>query len=194
MIQAGKTGTVKYSDQELKLHPSYNGTPKDSWFVGYTRSYVMSVWTGYDNLKDGKIDNRGQNAAMLLYKNMMSYLMEDKANADWIKPSSVVTRQYNTGTELYQKGHAPATQTRKRRTINRIPREVIRRYQQNPGTVYGGAQGSTQRRSNQTQQIQPNQNRQNNVQNYSDGNNGQVQNNQNQQSQQPRVYYYYRTN
>jgi penicillin-binding protein 1A len=73
--QAGKTGTVKYSDEDLAKYPGYNSTPKDSWFVGYTRSYVMGVWTGYDNLKDGTISGVGQQSAQLLYKSMMTYLM-----------------------------------------------------------------------------------------------------------------------
>lgn len=133
LIQAGKTGTVKYSDEEFKMHPSYRGTPKDSWFVGYTRSYVMSVWTGYDNLNDGKIFGSGEDSAVLYYKAMMSYLMEDKANIDWIKPNTVLVRRYNTENELFQEGHAPAVipaVTRKR--INRIPKYDIRRYQRTP--------------------------------------------------------------
>jgi penicillin-binding protein 1A len=133
LIQAGKTGTVKYSDEEFKMHPSYRGTPKDSWFVGYTRSYVMSVWTGYDNLNDGKIFGSGEDSAVLYYKAMMSYLMEDKANIDWIKPNTVLVRRYNTENELFQEGHAPAAisaVTRKR--INRIPKYDIRRYQRTP--------------------------------------------------------------
>lgn len=106
LYQAGKTGTVKYSDDELKSYPSYRNTPKDSWFVGYTRSYVMSVWTGYDNLSEGTIKGNGQNAAQLLYKNMMSYLMEDRSNLNWDKPDDVVKRQIGRTTELYVKGHA----------------------------------------------------------------------------------------
>lgn len=101
--QAGKTGTVKYSDDELSKFPSYRDTPKDSWFIGYTKSYVMSVWTGYDNLSDGNISGSGQDAAQLYYKEMMQYLMKDQDNLDWTKPDSVVAR----GSALYVKGHAP---------------------------------------------------------------------------------------
>ncbi|GFZ27020.1 PBP1A family penicillin-binding protein [Lactobacillus corticis] len=119
LYQAGKTGTVKYSDAELKKYPSYSDTPKDSWFVGYTRSYVMSVWTGYDNLKDGTIGGNGQYAAQQIYKYMMSYMMSQAENVDWQKPSSVIrTRvvknsnppQYSssgTDWELFVKGHGP---------------------------------------------------------------------------------------
>ena len=115
LYQAGKTGTVKYSDDELKNYPSYRNTPKDSWFVGYTRSYVMSVWTGYDNLSEGNIKGNGQNAAQLLYKNMMSYLMEDRSNLNWDKPDDVVKRQIGRTTELYVIGHAPKVQKAERK-------------------------------------------------------------------------------
>lgn len=121
LYQAGKTGTVKYSDEELARYPSYSSTPKDSWFVGYTRSYVMSVWTGYDNLKDGTISGVGQQSAQLMYRSMMTYLMSKKTNANWVKPSSVIRARIvknsnppelatgNSGQwQLFVRGHAPA--------------------------------------------------------------------------------------
>lgn len=117
--QAGKTGTVKYSDEELAKYPAYASTPKDSWFVGYTRSYSIGVWTGYDNLKDGTISGDGENSAQLLYKSMMQYLMQDKANVDWQKPDSVIRAKIAKNSnppqvsssgewQLFVKGHAPA--------------------------------------------------------------------------------------
>ena len=109
--QAGKTGTVKYSDAEINKYPSYRGTPKDSWFAGYTPKYSIAVWTGYDTLSDGKISGQGENAAQLLYKNMMTYLMKEKGNPDWHKPDTVVSQKYLSGrtvtNELYVKGHVP---------------------------------------------------------------------------------------
>jgi len=53
LYHAGKTGSVKYSEQDLARYPGYAATPKDSWFVGYTPRYAIGVWTGYDNLKMG---------------------------------------------------------------------------------------------------------------------------------------------
>lgn len=120
LYQAGKTGTVKYSDQDLAKFPSYSSTPKDSWFVGYTRSYVMGVWTGYDNLKDGTIAGVGQNSAQLIYKSMMTYLMQNKPNLNWKKPSSVIRARIVKNSnppevassggvwQLFVRGHAPA--------------------------------------------------------------------------------------
>lgn len=177
LIQAGKTGTVKYSDGKIKKHPSYEGTPKDSWFVGYTRSYVMSVWTGYDNLADGKIAGRGQDAAAIYYREMMSYLMNDKANIDWVKPSSVIVRKYATGDELYQEGHAPSESSVNHRNVNRIPRTIIRRYQRTPGYNF-------------------NQNQKNNSQGEQSNNQGNISNNNqrttDRNNQPVRYYYYYR--
>ncbi|WEV44475.1 transglycosylase domain-containing protein [Lactobacillus sp. ESL0684] len=117
--QAGKTGSVKYSDQDLARYPGYASTPKDSWFVGYTQSYSMGVWTGYDNLKDGTISGIGQQSAQLIYKSMMTYLMQNKENTDWEKPDSVIRARIvknsnppevsNTGQwQLFVRGHAPA--------------------------------------------------------------------------------------
>lgn len=121
LYEAGKTGTVKYSDEELVKYPQYKNSPKDSWFVGYTKLYSMGIWTGYDNLKDGTPSGVGSSSAQLLYKQMMSYLMTDKANKDWTKPSTVVRRRIANGTQdkvvsptasnsswqLFVKGHAP---------------------------------------------------------------------------------------
>lgn len=111
VYQAGKTGTVKYSDGELAQYPSYDGTPKDSWFVGYSPDYCMGVWTGYDKLSDGKIDKTGEKSAMLLYKAMMQYLMKNKVSADWSMPDTVVKQAFTAGNvttqELYVKGHVP---------------------------------------------------------------------------------------
>ena len=116
--QAGKTGSVKYSEEELARYPNYRSTPKDSWFVGYTQSYSIGVWTGYDNLKDGTISGIGQQSAQLFYKNMMSYLMRNKENVDWQKPDSVIRARIarnsnppevsSTGDwQLFVRGHSP---------------------------------------------------------------------------------------
>ena len=90
LFEAGKTGTVQYSKEELEAYPEYKNTPKDSWFVGYTRSYVVSAWTGYDKISEGTIDSKvGTYAPQKLYKSMMTYLMAGKENKDWIKPMTV---------------------------------------------------------------------------------------------------------
>ena len=118
LYHAGKTGSVKYSEQDLARYPAYAATPKDSWFVGYTPSYSIGVWTGYDNLKDGTISGVGQQSAQLFYKNMMTYLMRNKENVDWQKPDSVIRAKIarnsnppevsSTGEwQLFVRGHSP---------------------------------------------------------------------------------------
>lgn len=119
LYHAGKTGSVKYSNEELARYPAYGATPKDSWFVGYTQNYSIGIWTGYDNLKDGTISGVGQQSAQLLYKNMMTYLMQDKENVDWKKPDSVIRAKIRKNSnppevsptgewQLFVRGHAPA--------------------------------------------------------------------------------------
>ena len=108
LYQAGKTGTVKYSDEDLAKYPGYNSTPKDSWFAGYTRSYAIGIWTGYDNLKDGTISGIGQQSAQLMYKSMMTYLMRNKPNLNWQQPKSVIRAKTGGTCQLYVRGHAPA--------------------------------------------------------------------------------------
>ncbi|KRN03735.1 transglycosylase domain-containing protein [Holzapfeliella floricola] len=103
LSQAGKTGTVQYSPEELAKYPNYASTPKDSWFSGYSKNYVMSIWTGYDNIGDGTIRGTESNSAQLLYRNMMQYLSQDVSNSDWKQPSSVE----RVGTGLHVKGYAP---------------------------------------------------------------------------------------
>jgi len=86
--------------------------------VGYTPSYSIGVWTGYDNLKDGTISGVGQQSAQLFYKNMMTYLMRNKENVDWQKPDSVIRAKIaknsnppevsSTGEwQLFVRGHSP---------------------------------------------------------------------------------------
>lgn len=120
IYEAGKTGTVKYSDSDLVKYPSYSSTPKDSWFVGYTKQYSIGIWTGFDNLKDGTISGVGQYSAQLIYKYMMSYLMADEDSTDWEMPATVVKKRIVKNTEdevaspgqsytweLFVKGHSP---------------------------------------------------------------------------------------
>lgn len=97
IYEAGKTGTVKYSDAELEKYPSYEGTPKDAWFSGYTKQFAMSIWTGFDQISDGTIQNGGEYASQQIYKQMMTYLMKNQTTKDWTKPSSVVKMNIISG-------------------------------------------------------------------------------------------------
>lgn len=50
LYAAAKTGTTDYSDTVMAENPTlkYEDAVKDSWFTGYTKQRVVSVWTGYD--------------------------------------------------------------------------------------------------------------------------------------------------
>lgn len=135
LYQAGKTGTVKYSEDELTKYPSYANTPKDSWFVGYTKEYVISIWTGYDRLSDGKINSDGELSAQNLYKSMMKYMMANKRSTDWIKPRSVITKNVNGTREVFLKGNSTSPGSIKsnhsQKVIKKRPQQFVKNIQPN---------------------------------------------------------------
>lgn len=50
LIQAAKTGTSNYTDEDLaRMGTTEKGIAPDSTFVGYTTHYAVSVWTGYND-------------------------------------------------------------------------------------------------------------------------------------------------
>ncbi len=168
VYQAGKTGTVKYSQYELAKYPAYRNTPKDSWFVGYTKNYVVSVWTGFDHLSQGTLNTIGQTTSQQLYKQMMMYLMQDKTSEDWNKPSSVVERYVNGKKELYLQNHAPAekddssvSESKKAsQSKSMSPKQTIPSQRQNTLQPQQRANGSTQNANSQAQRNTPNQGQQ----------------------------------
>ncbi|EPC12139.1 PBP1A family penicillin-binding protein [Lacticaseibacillus paracasei] len=126
LYQAGKTGTTDYSDAELQQNPALNATgiAKDAWFTGYTRSRVISVWTGYDKPTSHGINYAEQTISQEIYKALMTYTSQSLTNRDWTKPDTVesynILKGSNPGTaitggsgdttkELYVRGHGPSS-------------------------------------------------------------------------------------
>ncbi len=104
LYEAGKTGSVNYSSDELKNNPSLSGLEKDSWFTGYTRKRVISVWTGYDKPLEDGLGATSQKLATRIYKELMSYVSTDLPNRDWVKPSTVIAKTVNGQRELFVSG------------------------------------------------------------------------------------------
>lgn len=96
---AGKTGTTNF-DQKTRSKYGYpvNST-NDSWFVGYTPQYTMSVWTGYPQNAPGNfMVGDTTKISQTMFKKMMMTFSTDKARFQ--QPSTV----YSVGNELYIKG------------------------------------------------------------------------------------------
>lgn len=98
---AGKTGTSNYPDDYLdKVEGDvYQGAP-DISFVGYSRNFVISVWTGYKEYKHA-ISKSDQQIASDIYRIMMSHLSSDIETPDWEMPDNVAS----SGNELYITDH-----------------------------------------------------------------------------------------
>lgn len=86
--QAGKSGLVAYGDNENMPSRAI----KDSWFTGFTQSYTLSVWTGYDWPHDNYIPWEYQDLPAQYYQRVMSYAMQNKPNTDWTAPDTVVPK------------------------------------------------------------------------------------------------------
>lgn len=113
LYEAGKTGTTEYTQAEINANPALAGTgiAKDSWFTGYTRNRVISVWTGYDKATTAGMNYTQQTIAQQIYKALMAYEAKSLPNKDWVKPSSVAETTVNGVRELYLAKSAAASQT-----------------------------------------------------------------------------------
>lgn len=107
LYEAGKTGTTQYPSDYINQVPS--DSSMDSWFSGYTKNYSLAIWTGYDHqFKANSYITQSQTTiAQQIYKNVMSYVSQDKPNTDWVKPADVAS---NGGNNYYVAGY-PNAQT-----------------------------------------------------------------------------------
>ncbi|EXJ22620.1 Multimodular transpeptidase-transglycosylase [Alkalibacterium sp. AK22] len=101
LTQAGKTGTTNFSAEDHEAHniPSH-GVP-DSWYVGYTPTYSLSVWTGFNRTGDGYLTlNDGTRLLPRhIYREIMAYVSEGLDNSGWTRPSSVREVQVENGSD-----------------------------------------------------------------------------------------------
>lgn len=134
--QAAKTGTTNYTDEQLRAMGRNDLVP-DSWFIGYSTNYTISVWTGYDNAYESGngLDATEQGYSKLIYGALMRYAQSHSTVTDWTQPSSVVSAPIivgsnplviangrssggNISTELFVKGTVP-TQSTTQTTVDR---------------------------------------------------------------------------
>lgn len=96
--EAGKTGTVGREDVEDAL--------TDGWMVGYTKTYTVAVWVGYDNPYDktNYLTDKKDAIAQELYKSVMTKTssLRNTDNSDWTAPSGIndKTKSYDSGVNL----------------------------------------------------------------------------------------------
>ncbi len=110
LYEAGKTGTTQYPDDYTNQVPA--NSSMDAWFTGYTKNYSLSIWTGYDHQfkTNSYITQPETEISQQIYKSVMAYASQNKANTDWTPPSDVVATDRGGTTEYYVAGY-PGTQT-----------------------------------------------------------------------------------
>lgn len=104
LTQAGKTGTTNYTQEDREQHNIPAGAVPDSWYVGYTTNYSMSVWVGYDRQSENWLTNEdgSRQLARLIYREVMSEVSQHVENGDWSQPSSVVEVDVEAGSNPAQ--------------------------------------------------------------------------------------------
>ena len=128
---AAKTGSTNYTpEQKSAMGASLeDNIIPDSWFIGYSPAYTISVWTGYDNpyTAGSGLTLTEQAYSKWIYAHLMNYAMKQTPVKDWEQPSSVVASQIVVGsnplalagpntpsdrvsTELFVKGTLPTQQ------------------------------------------------------------------------------------
>ena len=105
-INAGKTGTSSYSDDEYYQVQKESGVyadliVPDETFVGYNTKYSMAIWTGYENRKT-PLYGSDLNIAKQIYGLTSRYLnqMYGAGSKDFDMPSGV----YNNGSYVFLTG------------------------------------------------------------------------------------------
>ncbi len=128
---AAKTGSTNYTPEQRKQIGAAENefVIPDSWFIGYSPAYTISVWTGYDNpyTKGHGLSQTEANYSKWIYGHLMNFAMKQTPVKDWEQPSSVVSSQIVVGsnplalagpntpadkvsTELFVKGAVPTQQ------------------------------------------------------------------------------------
>ena len=128
---AAKTGSSNYTPEQRKQLGASDSefVIPDSWFIGYSPAYTISVWTGYDNpyTKGHGLSQTEANYSKWIYGHLMNFAMKQTPVKDWEQPSSVVSSQIVVGSnplalagpntpadkvsiELFVKGAVPTQQ------------------------------------------------------------------------------------
>lgn len=102
---AGKTGTTNRGSDV---------TP-DSWMVGYTTNFTVSIWSGYRDEKH--IEGKYQRIPQELFSRIMNYMSEGIETADFVKPDSVLEIKVEKGTNPAQ---LPSEYTPKDRIVTEL--------------------------------------------------------------------------
>ena len=88
IVQAGKTGAADGGASMPK------DALTDAWFVGYTPTYTVGVWTGYDNPynKNEYLKTDDEEISQQIYKKIMEAIIKQPGydkKADFVMPGSV---------------------------------------------------------------------------------------------------------
>lgn len=76
---AGKTGTTNYDSKTMKANKLPSNAAKDLWVAAYNTDYAISVWYGFDSLKEG-YNRMGTKPHRNLFQAVAKKIFTNKAN------------------------------------------------------------------------------------------------------------------
>ena len=92
---AGKSGSTTFDDSAQRMYGiDVTNSTKDSWMVGYTTEYTVSVWQGadiVDSAAKALSSNQAQTTQVIM-ADVMKKASDNKAPAAFEKPSGIVTK------------------------------------------------------------------------------------------------------
>lgn len=101
---AAKTGTGTYGDEVYNEYQLPENAAKDVWITGYSPQYTMSVWMGFNKVKEygenSFLGHDEQVKPQMLFKDVMSQI-SSYDGSDFEKPDSVT----GSGKSLSVEGH-----------------------------------------------------------------------------------------
>lgn len=121
VVHAGKTGTTNFTDEQLAEHNIPASGAPDTWYVGYSKNFTISVWTGYDELFTPghylMIDDGSMMLSRRIFTQAMTALSADIGGSDWKRPKSVVARPVYMGSSPAE---LPDKNTPKDKIVNEL--------------------------------------------------------------------------
>ncbi|MDP3973897.1 MAG: PBP1A family penicillin-binding protein [Candidatus Daviesbacteria bacterium] len=90
----GANSVLNISGKSVAVKTGTTDEKRDNWAVGYTPSFVVGVWVGNnDNSQMSPTVSSGVTGASPIWNKIMSFVLKDKTNESFERPSNVVQEE-----------------------------------------------------------------------------------------------------
>lgn len=101
----GPNSPLKIEGHRVSVKTGTTDNKRDNWTIGYTPSYVVTVWVGNnDNTPMSQDLASGITGAAPIWHQLMSLLLQDKQDAPLAVPTNVIAKQCQGHQEYFMSG------------------------------------------------------------------------------------------